>query len=117
MFLPPGRHLLEVPLEYLPTRACALVQEGNITAGDPDRNHIAFSSSEGPADVLHEQDEVEGIGGTLLELRYEVEVEVSSLVRFGVNQESSAADVFRQLGEASEYILQQASAEAATLMV
>lgn len=67
--------------------------------------------AKGLADVLHQEHEVQIVGRARLELGDEVQVEVSSLVGLGVNQERTAADVVGELQQSSEHILQERRAQ------
>ena len=62
-------------------------------------------SAEGPADVFHEQDQVQRVGGAGLELRYQVTVEVAGLFRFGVHEKASTSNPIGQSDEAGEHVL------------
>ena len=64
------------------------------------------SAPHAATNVLHEEDEVKVVGGALLELRDEVEVELASLGRLCVNDQAIAANISRELEESSEHILE-----------
>jgi hypothetical protein len=51
------------------------------------------SAGQGAANVLHQKDEVEWVGGAVLELGDEMPVVVAGVIGLGVDQECPAADV------------------------
>jgi hypothetical protein len=61
--------------------------------------------------VLHEQHEMEFIGGTRLELRDEVQIEVTGFVGFSMDQQTSTADVLADAQQTGKHIGKKASAE------
>src|SRR5688572_10175307 len=75
------------------------------------------SPAEGAANVLHQQNEVEGVGGTVLQLGDEMAVERAGVTGLGVDQECPAADVFREREESKEHVLKQACAESSAFMM
>lgn len=75
------------------------------------------SSAEGTTNVFHKQDQVQRVSRTGLELRYQMKVEVSGLLGFGVDQETSAADPVRQLHKSGEDVLQEPGSEPVTFVI
>jgi hypothetical protein len=61
--------------------------------------------AERAGDVFREQDQVQSVGGAALEPWDDVEVEVSSLLGFGVHEKASAPDPVGQLDQSGEHIL------------
>jgi hypothetical protein len=60
---------------------------------------------------------VQVVGGAWLELGDQMEVEISGVARFGMDEEASTADVRRQVEQSSEDVLKKSDTEPATLMV
>ncbi len=75
------------------------------------------SGAERSTDVLHEENEVEVVGGARLELGHHVQVEGSGTSGLGVHEEATAADVPGQCGEAGEDVLEQTRTESPPFMV
>lgn len=74
-------------------------------------------SGEGVVDVFHEEYEVEGVGGGWFEFGDEVEVEVSGVGGFGVDEQASTADGGAEFGCSSGDVLDEAGAEAVSFVV
>jgi hypothetical protein len=60
---------------------------------------------------------VKRVGGAWLEVGHGVGVEVAGFRRFGVHQQTSAADVVREFNQASKNVLEHSGAESGTLVV
>ncbi|MEB3979963.1 hypothetical protein OQ968_01645 [Mycobacterium sp. 663a-19] len=71
----------------------------------------------GAAYVFHEQHEVKVVGGTGLELGYEMNVEPAGLGGFGMHEQASTANVIRECGEPSEDVLEQSDSQSRALML
>ena len=75
------------------------------------------SGKERLACVFHEEDEVEWVGGAGFEFGDEVEVERPGVVVFGVNDESTAPNIFAEGDEAGNCVDEKSRSEPVAFVV
>jgi hypothetical protein len=69
------------------------------------RSTPSYPPISGLADIFHEQEEMEVVGGARFELWYEVQVEIPRFCCLSVLQQTATADPIRQLEQSGEHIL------------
>lgn len=73
-------------------------------------------SSQCPSDIFEKQHELEVVGGALLELGYQMLIEISSSIGLGMHKQPPAADLVADRRHAEKHVPQQAGAEALSLV-
>ena len=81
------------------------------------RPHGALLAEQRAASVFHQEDQVQVIGRTRQEFRDEVKGEVPCCWRFGMDEQTTADDVFAEADQANDGIREEASTQPLSFVV